>query len=228
MLHFTMDPVPLHDLAGELGLSRDTLYRLVRQHNLTTFKRVGDRRTWIDREAVLPLVALQPKKAVTTPAGATPQTQDSPAPDARPLATDKPPVALAVIVREDRCVLMTQRRFKEGSFAWGFPSGQVELPGETPEQAVVREVREELAADVTVERRLGERIGPTGRHMIYFACRLTDGSEPTLVDHEELAGFHWLTLPDADTKAAPQGGIFAPVRAYLAAALPTAATSDSP
>jgi 8-oxo-dGTP diphosphatase len=204
-----MDAVPLPDLAGELGLSRDTLYRLVRQHGLTTFKRVGDRRTWIDREVVLPLVALRPK----VPSRASANTARHP---------DKPPVALAIIVRDDR-VLMTQRRFTEGTFAWGFPSGQVE-PSETPEQTIVREVREELAADVAVEHRLGERVGPTGRHMIYFACHLTEGSEPTLVDHEELAGFHWLTLPDADAKATPQGGIFAPVREYLGHVLSAAPT----
>ncbi len=207
------DPVPLHDLAGELGLSRDTLYRLVRQHGLTTFKRVGDRRTWIDRKVVLPLVALQPKVPGRAPApGPPPSAKAGRHPD-------KPPVALAVIVRDDR-VLMTQRRFTEGTFAWGFPSGQVEQ-SEIPEQTIVREVREELGADIAVKHRLGERLGPTGRHMIYFACHLTEGSEPTLVDHEELAGLHWLTLPDADAKAAPQGGIFTPVREYLDQVLST-------
>jgi 8-oxo-dGTP diphosphatase len=125
----------------------------------------------------------------------------------------RPSVALAVIGRDGR-VLMTKRRFREGAFAWGFPSGQIE-PGETPEEAAVREAREELALTVTAESVLGERTpAATGRHLIYVACRIVAG-EPVLVDHEELAGFDWLTLAEADELAAAQGGIFEPVRDYL-------------
>ncbi len=56
-----MNAAPLEDLAREFGISRNTIYRLIERHKLTTYKRAGDRRTWIDRDALAPLVDLQPK-----------------------------------------------------------------------------------------------------------------------------------------------------------------------
>ena len=58
----SMDAAPLGDVAREFGISRDTLYRLVRHHGLQTYRRAGDRRTWVDRDEIRPLVALRPKK----------------------------------------------------------------------------------------------------------------------------------------------------------------------
>ena len=57
-----MDAAPLGDVARDFGISRDTLYRLVRHHGLQTYRRAGDRRTWVDRDEIRPLVALRPKK----------------------------------------------------------------------------------------------------------------------------------------------------------------------
>jgi transposase-like protein len=56
-----MDAAPLGDVARDFGISRDTLYRLVRRHGLQTYRRAGDRRTWVDRDEIRPLVALRPK-----------------------------------------------------------------------------------------------------------------------------------------------------------------------
>ena len=125
----------------------------------------------------------------------------------------RPTVATAIITHNNR-VLMTRRRFKEGSLVWGFVTGECE-PDETPEQAAVREVEEEVGLTVTVEQRLGERIHPaSGRHMAYFACRVIAG-EARLIDHEELAELAWCTLAEAAERAAGAGGIYAPVQEYL-------------
>jgi 8-oxo-dGTP diphosphatase len=77
---------------------------------------------------------------------------------------------------------------------WTGPSGNVQ-PGETPEQAAVREVSEEVGLTVQVTRRLGDRVHPaTERHLIYFACRIVAG-ELAVAAHEEIAGVEWCDLP---------------------------------
>ncbi len=204
------DAFTLEEVARRLGVSALTL-RSWEYDRHRPRKRQAERLARALGTTIEDLGLAEPAATATQPAATAAPGDDMPEPG-------KPTVALAIIVRNGH-VLMTERRFKEGPFAWGFPSGQVELPGETAEEAAVREVREELAASVRVLRRLGERVGPTGRHMVYLACELADGSEPELVDHEELAGIHWLTLAELDERAAPQGGVFAPVREYLARVL---------
>jgi 8-oxo-dGTP diphosphatase len=55
-------------------------------------------------------------------------------------------VAAAVIERDDRRILIGQRRAHDSSpLKWEFPGGKVE-PGESGEQALARELREELGA----------------------------------------------------------------------------------
>ena len=56
------------------------------------------------------------------------------------------PIAAAVIVKDGQ-VLMVRRRVKEGQLSWQFPAGAVE-PGETGEEAAVRETREEVGLTV--------------------------------------------------------------------------------
>ncbi len=59
-------------------------------------------------------------------------------------------VAAAVIRREDGRILLA-RRASGQAFAgkWEFPGGKIEV-GETPEQCLARELREELAIEVAV------------------------------------------------------------------------------
>jgi 8-oxo-dGTP diphosphatase len=135
-----------------------------------------------------------------------------------PGTEDRPSVAACYIVK-DRRLLMVQRRFKQGTLEWAGPSGEIE-PGETPEEAAVREVREEVGLEVVVEQRLGERVHPaTDRHLIYFVCRAISGTAE-VVDHEEITAVEWCELPVVlDRWAGLKGGIFPPVREYLERAL---------
>ena len=57
-------------------------------------------------------------------------------------------VVAAVIVR-DNTILATQRGYGDFEGWWEFPGGKVE-PGETPEEALAREIHEELNAEIVV------------------------------------------------------------------------------
>ena len=59
-------------------------------------------------------------------------------------------VVAAVIRREGR-IFATQRGYGDFKDWWEFPGGKTE-PGESPEAAIVREIREELSACVVVDR----------------------------------------------------------------------------
>ena len=129
--------------------------------------------------------------------------------------TDQPTVSMAIITRGD-AVLMIRRRQKEGELLWAFPGGAVE-DGETPEQAAVREVAEEVGMTVKADRVLGERVHPkTGRAMVYVACAVTDG-DPEVLDTEEIAEVAWVTHDEIPAHV--PYGLFEPVQEHLDAAL---------
>ncbi len=57
-------------------------------------------------------------------------------------------VAAAIIVKDDK-VFATQRGYGEWQGWWEFPGGKIEA-GESPQEALVREIREELDAEIEV------------------------------------------------------------------------------
>ena len=60
---------------------------------------------------------------------------------------------VAAMIRQGDRVLATQRGYGPWKDYWEYPGGKVE-PGETPEQALVREIREELDTEVSVDKYL--------------------------------------------------------------------------
>lgn len=98
-------------------------------------------------------------------------------------------VAAAIVIR-DRRVLLARRRIPEGLLVWTFPSGKVE-PGESGEDAAVRETREEVGLITSAVKTLGARVHPaTGRRMIYVVCELLAGVAH-VADADELADVEW-------------------------------------
>ena len=92
---------------------------------------------------------------------------------------------VAAIIEKDGRIFATQRGYGAYKDWWEFPGGKIEA-GETPEEALVREIKEELRAEIkvgdlfyTVEYDYPEF------HMIMqcFLCRLIS-DEIELVEHE--------------------------------------------
>ena len=102
-------------------------------------------------------------------------------------------VAAALILDNGR-VFATQRGYGAYKDWWEFPGGKIE-PGETPEEALKREIREELAAEIEVGDFLTtvEYDYPEFHlSMDCFWCRVLEG-ELKLLEHEAAK---WLPLDD--------------------------------
>ena len=57
---------------------------------------------------------------------------------------------VAAIIRKGDKIFATQRGYGEWKDWWEFPGGKIE-PGEAPEEALVREIREELSTEISVD-----------------------------------------------------------------------------
>lgn len=60
---------------------------------------------------------------------------------------------VAAIIRKGDRILATQRGYGDFKDWWEFPGGKVE-PGESLEEALKREIREELSAEIRIEKLL--------------------------------------------------------------------------
>lgn len=117
-------------------------------------------------------------------------------------STPPPPllVVCAVITDDSGRVLVAQRpAHKHLGLKWEFPGGKVES-GESPEAALVREIREELGCTLIVERALPRFVHDYGTvriEMMPFAARLAPHSSPPQA-HEH-AALRWSTLAEIRT-----------------------------
>jgi len=103
-------------------------------------------------------------------------------------------VVAAIIFRDSsngtKQVFATQRGYGDYKGWWEFPGGKIEN-GETPEEALVREIQEELATKITVKKLIDtiEYDYPTFHlSMRCYACNVESGSLE-LLEHENAA---WL------------------------------------
>jgi 8-oxo-dGTP diphosphatase len=106
-------------------------------------------------------------------------------------------VAAAIICREGR-VLICQRAAGRLAHHWEFPGGKLEH-GETLEECIIRECKEELAIDIKIKRIFDQRAFRDSVKEIaftFFQAELQQGEVRTLREiHEDIA---WVAPDELD------------------------------
>ena len=125
-------------------------------------------------------------------------------------------VVAGVAVEGGRVLLCRRKRGALEGMKWEFPGGKVEK-GETPEAALVRELREELNVETRVTRLLDAVVHPcspypdAGILLLYYAVEITSG-RPEAVD---VGGIAWvgpdgaaaMDLAPADARFVARGSL---------------------
>lgn len=108
---------------------------------------------------------------------------------------------VAAIICNGSKYFATQRGYGEFKDWWEFPGGKIE-PNETPEEALHREIKEELDIEITIDTHLvtvDYDYPKFHLHMYCYLCHVSSG-EPTLIEaesarwlsKEELSSVNWL------------------------------------
>lgn len=103
---------------------------------------------------------------------------------------------VAAVIEEDGRILACRRApHKSGAGLWEFPGGKVE-PGETPEDALVREIAEELGVEIHVLGHLTsiER-SQEGIRLICLRAELVDAEPTASTDHDAV---RWVPRDGSD------------------------------
>ena len=115
---------------------------------------------------------------------------------------NRPPllVAAGVIHRDGQILVGQRRKGDRHPYKWEFPGGKVEH-GESPQAALIRELREELQIEATIGSELAryEHDYPGGSrvHLLFFAVREFEG-EPTARVFEQICWADLHSLPAID------------------------------
>ena len=106
---------------------------------------------------------------------------------------------VGAIIRDGERYLVGQRAAnKSQGGLWEFMGGKIE-PGETPEQALARECREELALEIENEHIIDSVIHDYPEKTIrltLISCSPKPGSFPQALEHQQI---RWVTRAEMDT-----------------------------
>ena len=108
---------------------------------------------------------------------------------------------VAAIIQKENKILATKRGYGEFINMWEFPGGKIES-GETKEQALVREIKEELNIEISVDKfaiDIEYQYPNFYLFMSCFMCSIKEGSIELLehndgkwITQEELNTLNWL------------------------------------
>lgn len=101
---------------------------------------------------------------------------------------------VAVIPREGRLLLIRRSSKVPAPGRYCFPGGALE-EGETEEQALIRELEEELNITICPLRRVWESVTDWGVHLSWWQSRLETAAQP-IPNTEEVSEVLWLPVPE--------------------------------
>ena len=106
---------------------------------------------------------------------------------------------VAAVIREGDRIFATQRGYGDWKDYWEFPGGKIES-GETPEDALIREIREELGAEIAVDSYLTTVNYDYPAFHLHMRCYLAHVTHGALVlkEHEDS---RWLAKEELDSVA---------------------------
>ncbi|MBX3414493.1 MAG: NUDIX domain-containing protein [Pirellulales bacterium] len=116
------------------------------------------------------------------------------------------------MVRETRFLVIRRSQTVVAPGAFCFPGGAIES-GESEEQALVRELREELALEVRPKKRLWQSVTPWRVELSWWQAEFDLAGIPT-PNPAEVESFHWYTTAEMRALA----GLLSSNLAFLEAA----------
>lgn len=104
---------------------------------------------------------------------------------------------VAAIIKDKNKILSTQRGYGEFKGGWEFPGGKIER-GESPEDALKREIKEELSIKINIEKFVDTVDYDYERFHLTMHCYICSIQAGKLFLNEHSA-FKWLTKNDLDS-----------------------------
>lgn len=106
-------------------------------------------------------------------------------------------VSAAIIHDKTGRIFATQRGYGEWKDWWEFPGGKIE-PGETPEEALAREIKEELNAEISIDKFVTTVEYDYPKFHLTMHCYLCSLTTDSLHLNEHEAA-KWLTKEELDS-----------------------------
>jgi 8-oxo-dGTP diphosphatase len=117
--------------------------------------------------------------------------------------------AVAIIVRDGRMLVIRRSRHVIAPLVYCFPGGGIE-EGETEEDALIREVFEEVGVNIVPRRRLWECVTAWKVHLAWWLADMSPAAVP-VGNPDEVESIHWFTVAEM----AAQSELLASNREFL-------------
>lgn len=119
------------------------------------------------------------------------------------------PAALALVVNQNGKYLITLRndqKNKQTHNKWEIPGGGIEF-GETPEDAVIRETKEEVGLDVTIIHKRPIVRNTVWKHpkkrvhvvLLTYVCKMTNTNQRVVMRDKEVLDYRWITSGEIES-----------------------------